>query len=45
MFSDKKIVHEATGYLVINEDYNLINVMEKNKKEELNISSWKKKDI
>lgn len=41
--SDKKIVHEAEGYLVINKDYNLINVMEKSTKEELNISSWKKK--
>ncbi len=41
--SDKKIVHEAEGYLEINKDYNLINVMEKSTKEELNISSWKKK--
>ena len=43
--SYKKIVHEAEGYLEINKDYNLINVMEKSTKEVLNISSWKKKDI
>ena len=40
---ETKKVHEASGYLVINEDCSTIDVMEKAKEEKLNICGWKKK--
>jgi len=40
---DRKKVYEASGYMVINEDYSTIDLMEKGKEEELNIHIWKKK--
>lgn len=41
--SETKKVYGASGYMVINKDCSTIDLMEKGKKEELNICSWKKK--
>jgi thioredoxin-like negative regulator of GroEL len=40
---ERKTVYEASGYMVVNEDYKTIDVMEKAKDDKLNIRSWKKK--
>ncbi len=36
-------VYDANGYMIINEDYHTINVMEKGGEEKLSIYQWKKK--
>jgi tetratricopeptide (TPR) repeat protein len=38
-------VYEASGYMVVNEDYKTIDVMEKAKDEKVDIRSWKKKTV
>ncbi len=40
---DKKIIYEASGYMVINEECSIIDIMEKTKEETLKIHNWTKK--